>query len=69
MGVFHNGEEAGGAADGTVGGAGGGDGKTVQLTECFKHVVDICDHGEEAGGSADGASRGMGLWGGNRGSV
>ncbi len=48
MGVFHDGDEAGGEDDGAAGAAGGGDIRGIQVTG--KDAVGVYDDGDEAGG-------------------
>ena len=60
MGVWEDGDKAGGEADGAAVGAGGGDIRGVQLARSCKHAVGVCDNGEEAGGAVDGAVGGAG---------
>ncbi len=43
--VCDSGVKAGGADEGAAGGAGGGDIRGVQLAECCKHAVGVCDDG------------------------
>ena len=40
----------------TAGVAGGGDIRGVQLAECCKHAVGVCDDGDKAGAADDGAA-------------
>jgi hypothetical protein len=44
-----------GEDDGAAGETGGGDMRGVQLAECCKHAVGVCDDGDKAGGASDGA--------------
>jgi hypothetical protein len=56
VGVYDNGEEAAGAADGAAGVAGGSDLRGVQLAVNCKNAVGVCDNGNNAGGADDGAA-------------
>ncbi len=43
-----------GEDDGETGETGGGDMRGVQLAECCKHTVGICDDGDKTGAASDG---------------
>ena len=45
-----------GEDDGAGGVTGGGDIRGVQLAECCKHAVGVCDDGDKAGEADDGAA-------------
>ena len=55
-----DGEEAGGTADGAVGGADGDDIWGVHLGGCFRSAVRVCENGVDAGGGIDGVAGGAG---------
>ena len=58
VGVYDNGQEAAGAADGAAGGAGGGNIRAVQLAVNCKHAVGVCGSGDTARAADDGAAGG-----------
>ena len=55
MGVYDDGDKAGGADD-VAAGAVGGDIRGVQLAGYSEHSVGVCDYGDKVGGSEDGAT-------------